>query len=90
MKKVVEDIVILHLQPKFREYIENPSYWERYTMELDYLSHIFSCDRSIFKFTVQELIRSMPIGSPAHDAVVDVASTLETLAPNVYAGAFTY
>ena len=88
--KTIEQIVIESMEPTFAEQIgtETSEYWDEYSSELGVLdawSHT--------GFTLGDLnstLRCSMSSTGYYNAACDVASTLEVLCPEKYAGKFTY
>ena len=90
MKNIVE-IVINSLKPNMHDWVENREngYWFAYEDALDWFSHLKDEDNDFIK-SINYTLRSYISSSASHHAATDVALTLESLAPEQYAGKFVY
>lgn len=89
--KTIEEIVIDWMQPSFIEWLDMSFDWEGYHHELEYLLGCVS-----YNFSEDALIEDInfslmyPSNTSKYCAACDVASTLESLAPQKYACKFKY
>lgn len=87
--KAIEDIVIDSLEPTFSERMSAQSaYFEDYSRMLSELS----CNYHWMDLVIdlRDNMGRYHENSGAYNANLDVASTLESLVPEKYAGVFTY
>lgn len=83
--------VVEKLRPTFPEHVTNGQYWSLYEDELNYLLYVFDAvGTSELIHEVNGVLAGYYRTTAAVDACVDVASTLESLLPEVYAGKFKY
>lgn len=88
---MIEEIVIDWMRPSFIEWLDMSFDWEEYSNELDLMLITVFHKWSYEKF-IADLNFSMTHGSNTskYTAACDVASTLESLAPEKYAKQFIY
>lgn len=90
----IEEIVIRCLYVSMSDHMNalgQYGYWEMYQHSLDMMSGLFKNHGMMFAVKHMNLIMSTaPSYTGRTSAVVDVATTLETLAPEKYAGTFKY
>lgn len=89
--KTIEEIVIDALEPTFFEWLDMSFDWEGYHHELAFLMGCVSYSFSQELF-IEDINFSLmyPSNTFKYTAACDVASTLESLAPEKYAGKFRY
>lgn len=88
--KTIEEIVIDALEPTFADMMETNTKWHGYGMELCYLMGIFLSHPNCFVDEVNTTLIDYTSNTGEYTAACDVASTLESLAPEKYAGKFRY
>lgn len=86
--KSIEEIVIASMVPSMQDYIDTtmPQYWDQYCDQLEEISLnipwlILGCNNIFLNYNST---------NGRYNACVDIASTLESLAPDKYAGKFKY
>lgn len=86
--KSIEEIVIASMVPSMQDYIDTtmPQYWDQYCDQLEEISLnipwlILGCNNIFLNYHST---------NGRYNACVDIASTLESLAPDKYAGKFKY
>lgn len=93
MNKQLIQIVIDSLSPSFAELSgldgEDEKYWSEYSDELEYSLSLADEKDSLIKNINWTLKNSFSILAD-HHAATDIALTLESLAPEEYAGRFQY
>lgn len=89
--KTIEEIVIDWMRPSFLEWLDMSFDWEEYSNELDLLLMTVFHKWSEEKF-IEDINFSLmyPSNTSKYTAACDVASTLESLAPEKYACKFRY
>ena len=91
MKRTMVEYIIEALEPTFAECMtsESGKYWEDYNAELDFIlnwSHVPNATREDINNTLGKCLSS----TGQYNAACDVASCLESLCPEEYAGRFMY
>lgn len=86
----LEIAIINSLRPNFKEVCDNKMFqhWVDYEMELDEIDYHLR-GGELVSYVNKRLLK-LRSGSSEHDAVVDVASTLEESQSSVYKGVFKY
>lgn len=86
--KSIEEIIIASMVPNMQDYIDTtmPQYWDQYCDQLEEISLnipwlILGCNNIFLNYNST---------NGRYNACVDIASTLESLAPEKYAGKFKY
>jgi len=88
-KMTIEKDVINFLRPNMKDFMtRDDSYWERYDNVLDACA-MTQNPQSLISL-INEIIRCEYASSPAHDAAVDIATTLENIKSDVYSKKFKY
>lgn len=88
--KTIEQYVIDALEPSFSDMMNESINWHRYGTELCYLGVILSREPENFVDEINETLAGYMSTSGEYTAACDVASTLESLAPEKYDGKFKY
>lgn len=88
--KQIEYIVLDKLEPSFTDMMDTSTNWHGYGMELCYLGHVLRARPEMLIEELNETLKSYRSSSGEYTAACDVASTLESLAPEKYAGKFKY
>ena len=86
----IEEIVIDALEPTFADMMDESLNWHGYGMELCYLGHVLRTRPEMLVEELNETLSGYRSTSGEYTAACDVASTLESLAPEKYAGKFKY
>lgn len=91
MKRTMVEYIIEALEPEFGEYVmsETSRYWEEYESELAVIrawSHVPGAILEDINSTLGKSLSSTGF----YNAACDVASCLESLCPEEYAGKFVY
>lgn len=91
MKRTMIEYIIEALEPTFSEQLtsETEGYWHSYTSVLDHIA-VNSLEMGCvdYKLIRGYLAQNFTVGQ--HNAACDVASCLESLCPEEYAGKFVY
>lgn len=88
--KPIEYIVLDKLEPSFVDMMDDSLNWHGYGMELCYLGHVLRARPEMLVEELNETLAGYRSTSGKYTAACDVASTLESLAPEKYAGKFRY
>lgn len=83
-------LVIECLRPSMKDHMnQGGSYWFDYENVLDACLMASNSDKNLIEL-INEIIQTEYSKSPACHAAVDIASTLENLAPKQFANSFVY
>lgn len=88
--KTIEEIVIEKLEPTFAEIMDETLNWHGYGFELCYLGHVLRAKPEMLVQELNETLAAYRSSSGEYTAACDVASTLESLAPEKYKDKFKY
>lgn len=86
--KTIEEIVVDALRADFADLMRNTSYYSEYDDTLDILGRHFELGGAVG--LINSSLKTFHSWSAHHGACFDVASTLESLAPEKYKGKFNY
>lgn len=91
MKRTMIEYIIEALEPTFGEYVtsETSRYWEEYESQLG-LHDAWSHSMDIVLEDINSTLKSCVSSTGFYNAACDVASCLESLCPEEYAGKFDY
>ena len=90
--KTIEQIVIESLEPTFTDFVkdETSKYWYGYEEELAIMKVVLNRSQESLIEEINETLKGYYSSNGEYNAALDVASTLEALCPEKYAGKFTY